>query len=486
VVAERERSRAGAVLDAARTAAAKGEAQLVAAGDRLASHANSPLRPAATAALTAAQATLDAAETQAKAAGARRKQAADARVAAESGLSRASAQLDAARQRHADLLERAVTARTTLAERFAGVAPADVLTRLDEWARARQTLRTAADTAADRERAASQRLESARQALAQVAQRIAAIGRDVAALRERTRGAAEKLGDILARPVLAAVEGYLAPTEDDGKALGSLGEAHATFAALLAETTPVIERERSQIATRVVRIANQLGLAVDSRAPLDPAAILTAAREALTATRAAHVRLSEQIATTTARVNQRTAHEAKLAELRTDAERLRRIGYELRSDRFIKYVLDESFKDVAVRASDELRVLSNGRYSLEADGYDFMVVDHANADERRSVVTFSGGESFLASLALAVALAQGIRDIAGSAAGARLESVFIDEGFGSLDADALDDVVDALERLQGSGRTVGIITHVPGLAERIPSGLMVEPGASGSTVTVRQ
>ena len=185
------------------------------------------------------------------------------------------------------------------------------------------------------------------------------------------------------------------------------------------------------------------------------------------------------------RIALRAEHEAVIAEKQRSADQYRRLSNELRADRFIKFVLEESFQDLAVRASEELKRVSSGRYSLEASGYDFMVVDHANADERRSVVTLSGGESFLASLSLALAFAGSIRDIAGDALGSRLESVFIDEGFGSLDPEVLDIVADGLERVQEERRRVGIITHVPALAARIPSGLRVEPGEGGSRVVLR-
>ncbi|MEQ8329365.1 MAG: SbcC/MukB-like Walker B domain-containing protein [Longimicrobiales bacterium] len=105
--------------------------------------------------------------------------------------------------------------------------------------------------------------------------------------------------------------------------------------------------------------------------------------------------------------------------------------------------------------------------------------------ERRSVVTLSGGETFLASLSLALGLAQGITDIAGHSAGARLESMFIDEGFGTLDPTALDLAVEAMERLRKGERMVGVITHVPALAERIPTGITVEKHGGGSVVGLR-
>src|SRR5262249_5372006 len=152
---------------------------------------------------------------------------------------------------------------------------------------------------------------------------------------------------------------------------------------------------------------------------------------------------------------------------------------------FIDFLLGESISQLAIMASTELSNISGGRYELITEQMGFQVVDHANADETRSVDTLSGGETFLASLSLAMALARSITDIAGQAIGSRLEAMFIDEGFGTLDIDTLDAVIDALERLRDSERLIGIITHVGQLAERIPDGLAVERESNGSRVRSR-
>ena len=109
--------------------------------------------------------------------------------------------------------------------------------------------------------------------------------------------------------------------------------------------------------------------------------------------------------------------------------------------------------------------ISDGRYSLAADEVGFAVIDHENADERRPVETLSGGETFLASLGLAMALSRSLTDIAGASVGSKLEAMFIDEGFGTLDAETLNVVIDALERLKETNRLVGIITHLQALAD---------------------
>ncbi|MEW6582066.1 MAG: SbcC/MukB-like Walker B domain-containing protein, partial [Actinomycetota bacterium] len=169
-----------------------------------------------------------------------------------------------------------------------------------------------------------------------------------------------------------------------------------------------------------------------------------------------------------------------------EAETLDLLGRHLRSDRFLDFVLAESMVRVCRAASTRLEGMSDGRYSLVvgtgADAGSLLVVDHQNADERRAVDTLSGGETFQASLALALALAESAGDLG---AAARLEAVFVDEGFAALDAESLDLAVDALESVRADDRMVGVITHLPQLADRIPQGLEVVKGPAGSTVRRR-
>jgi exonuclease SbcC len=105
-----------------------------------------------------------------------------------------------------------------------------------------------------------------------------------------------------------------------------------------------------------------------------------------------------------------------------------------------------------------------------AEDQEFAVVDHWNADRHRSVKTLSGGETFLASLALALALAEGLVELAAEdRAHEALESLFLDEGFGTLDPETLAQVVQALDALHGGRRLVGVVTHIPELAAQLPA-----------------
>jgi exonuclease SbcC len=155
-----------------------------------------------------------------------------------------------------------------------------------------------------------------------------------------------------------------------------------------------------------------------------------------------------------------------------------RLASDLRSENFQAYLLEEAFRELVTGASVRLENLS-GRYSLEYRQDAFHVLDHDNARERRSADTLSGGETFLASLALALELSEQVQRAAGAV---NLDSLFIDEGFGTLDPETLDTVAAAIESLHVGGRMVGIITHLPELTERLPACIRVEKHAEGSRV----
>jgi exonuclease SbcC len=159
------------------------------------------------------------------------------------------------------------------------------------------------------------------------------------------------------------------------------------------------------------------------------------------------------------------------------------VGNLLKANAFEKWLLDEAMRALVAGGSVKLEELSRGQYSLAVDvkTNGFLVVDHHNADEERSARTLSGGETFLASLALALALAEQVADLAADGA-PRLESLFLDEGFGTLDPDTLEVVVAAIEELQAGGLMVGLVSHVVELAERVPVRFEITKGPNGSSV----
>jgi exonuclease SbcC len=152
----------------------------------------------------------------------------------------------------------------------------------------------------------------------------------------------------------------------------------------------------------------------------------------------------------------------------------------LRSQRFPRWLAGAALDILVSSASESLMELSGGQFSLTHDDKEFAVIDHTDAEAQRSVRTLSGGETFQASLALALALSGEFSGL--SSAASSLDSIFLDEGFGSLDTDSLEVVAETLERLAQSDRMVGVVTHVTSLAERIPTRYLVSRNSRTSTV----
>ena len=157
------------------------------------------------------------------------------------------------------------------------------------------------------------------------------------------------------------------------------------------------------------------------------------------------------------------------------------LGRLLRSDGFERWLMEAALDQLVDRATGRLFELSDGQYSLTVHKNDFAVRDHTNADEVRSARTLSGGETFLASLSLALAVADATAELAAEGA-PRMESIFLDEGFGTLDPHTLDTVATAVEELGTTGRFVGIVTHIRELADRMPVRLEVTKTGGSATV----
>ena len=155
-----------------------------------------------------------------------------------------------------------------------------------------------------------------------------------------------------------------------------------------------------------------------------------------------------------------------------------------------RWVLSSVLEQVMAHATETLRQMTRGRYELArttdagdrrgAAGLDIDVIDTWNGTRRR-VQTLSGGETFLASLSLSLALAKTAEDHQG---GRRLETVFIDEGFGSLDSETLDYAMAALQKLRGEGRVVGVISHVDEMQRAIPAQLRLKRQGEVTTLSM--
>ncbi|MFD2166454.1 AAA family ATPase [Thalassotalea euphylliae] len=155
-----------------------------------------------------------------------------------------------------------------------------------------------------------------------------------------------------------------------------------------------------------------------------------------------------------------------------------------------RFVLGVLLDDVLIQASQRLSLMSKGRYMLARKtegfkgaagrGLDLMVED-GYTGKSRDVATLSGGESFMAALALALGLSDVVQSYSG---GIRLDTLFIDEGFGSLDPESLDLAVQTLVDLQQTGRMIGVISHVSELKEQMAQRIDVTPSRHGSTVSI--
>lgn len=178
---------------------------------------------------------------------------------------------------------------------------------------------------------------------------------------------------------------------------------------------------------------------------------------------------------------EREAVESDLAEFEDAAGLARRLAVHMRANNFEGWLLAEALASLVSGANGLLADLSRGAYSLILQRGKIEVVDHRNADEHRSVRSLSGGETFLVSLALALSLGEQLVNLS-ERGGARLDAIFLDEGFGSLDAETLDTVTAVVTELASQGRVVGLVTHVRELGDQVPVRFVVRPGPGGSTI----
>ena len=384
------------------------------------------------------------------------------------------------------------------------------------------------------------RLQKRRVALAERQAAVLGLGRERAQLEEQqrdTRALASEAEEELQRagflaletadpPALAAgIQAELSQLEAARRARGELDGRRQS-----------LEQQQSQLASAVAvalaqRDSARARLADFAAKQKDAARQLLAARRELLAMAASSswpglealpagrdeadvveaLRAEGQRASATAAARLATARQAvergeqaiaRVAELRAHRSQLearaalhKTLADHLKANEIVAWIQEEALTRLAAEGSRHLSQLSQGRYELRLGAgdeapaaraeQDYYVVDHWNGDSVRSVRTLSGGETFLASLGLALALAESLAELsAGGRAAEALESLFLDEGFGSLDSETLDVVVDALDALHGGQRLVGIVTHVRELAERLPARLEVRRTGSVSTAVV--
>ncbi|MFE0171997.1 AAA family ATPase [Streptomyces sp. NPDC059002] len=363
-------------------------------------------------------------------------------------------------------------------------------------AASRATLRDALDR---EQESLDTELTRARGASGSVAARAAQLERQAALLTEAADAAraaadtAERLKDADARLADAA---FRAGFDTPGQAAGALLDD-----ARYSELQHRIDAWRNDRAAVRAVLAEPDTAAAAQQPPADPESALAeaeAARHRLrsaSSARDAAARRCTELDRLSARS---TAGMRRLAPLRAAYDRVARLaglaaGTSADNERRMRlesYVLAARLEQVAAAATVRLRRMSSGRYTLVhsddrtgrgRSGLGLHVVD-AWTGRERDTATLSGGETFFASLALALGLADVVTDEAG---GVRLDTLFIDEGFGSLDDQTLDEVLDVLDSLRERDRSVGIVSHVADLRRRVHAQLEVVKGRAGSVVRQR-
>ncbi|MFI9548155.1 AAA family ATPase [Streptomyces sp. NPDC052016] len=352
----------------------------------------------------------------------------------------------------------------------------------------------------ERERTAlEQELAEARGAAESVAARAAQLERQAALLTEAADAAraAEESAERL-----KAADGRL----DEAAFRAGFDTPQAAADALLDDTAHrelqrrLDARQSEEAAVRAV-LAEPETVAAAQRPPADLTTAERAAAEAAERLRRA-ASAQDAAARRCAELDRLSARAAdgvrRLAPLREEYDRVARLagltaGTSADNERRMRlesYVLAARLEQVAAAATVRLQRMSSGRYTLVhsddrtgrgRSGLGLHVVD-AWTGRERDTSTLSGGETFFASLALALGLADVVTDEAG---GVRLDTLFIDEGFGSLDDQTLDEVLDVLDSLRERDRSVGIVSHVADLRRRIHAQLEVVKGRGGSVVRLR-
>jgi DNA repair protein SbcC/Rad50 len=318
--------------------------------------------------------------------------------------------------------------------------------------------------------AAEERLLTARSGRAAAEQELAGLERAEALARAQLSATRDPLV-ALAAPALDGSSLLAAWTALEDWARGAAAERDRQLPA----AREAVSTTRSRVGRATTGLSAELAAA---GVELDPASVVASAPSAVAGAMA-------RARAATERITERRAQAAKLSANLAAAQEEHRVakllGDLLRSDNFPGWLVTSAVDTLVEHASANLAELSAGQFDLTHEGGEFYVIDHADADSRRSVRTLSGGETFQASLALALALSTQMSALAASGA-ARLDSIFLDEGFGTLDPDSLDMVASTLETLAQGQRMVGVITHVAELAERVPVRFRVSRDTRTSTV----
>jgi exonuclease SbcC len=319
-----------------------------------------------------------------------------------------------------------------------------------------------------------------------------------AALLDARRRAAAAAIDGGFGPQLAAAADQALPTSDEAPAAIAAARAAFRDARWRQDKRGRIERHKTDAEAVAKLLADpELDVALDPPAPVaETTEAAEAAERAHSAAAGAHV-TADNTASALAKLRPLLANKlATLAPLVQRADQIRQLadlangqGANQYKMTLSSFVLAARLEEVAAAASQRLRTMTGGRYSLAHSdarrgnsraGLSLLACDSWTGVDR-DTATLSGGETFLASLSLALGLAD---VVTAEAAGTPMEALFVDEGFGTLDEETLDEVMNVLDGLRAGGRIVGIVSHVTELRQRIPAQVHVAKGRHGSHVTV--
>jgi exonuclease SbcC len=333
-------------------------------------------------------------------------------------------------------------------------------------------------------------------ALASARQAAGALTAAADAADEAARTAAERDDALLRAARAAATAGFAAAATEGTRA----AQARAAWrdAGWRGEAAKRISRHEADTQAVATQLADP-----DLDVALDPPAPVAAAAQAAVAAADAYDNANEllvkwrlkasQLAELRPRLTGALAARAPLQERADETRQLADLAAGLGANQYrmtlSSFVLAARLEEVAQAASERLLTMTAGRYSLlHTDarrgggraGLGLLACDSWTGVDR-DTSTLSGGETFLASLSLALGLAD---VVTAEAAGTPMEALFVDEGFGTLDEDTLDEVMNVLDGLREGGRIVGIVSHVAELRQRIPAQVHVRKGQHGSSVTV--
>jgi len=444
-------------------------------------------------AVTLRRAELDAAHSRAAAAATELAdalaRAGDASTAElEAAVADASDVLRAARDAAAELA-RVENEREQLRSEIAKIEP-----RLDALRSGRDDLaRSLAETASRRADIAA-RIEKHRADSATVADRVAAIQARLDAARRLTDAEAEVSRAVATLATAdAALAAQLAEQGfPDAEAARTARRTHDQVAAI---EKRLRHHDEARATAQATLAEPQIAGAPSELVDVEPARIARAdaldARDAAIALASA---LRQRVDQLDGVVQATRDHRAATGQRRIEFEQLRQLASVVRGDepntrrmRLETFVLAAQLEEIVAAANTRLRTMSAGRYTLEHDdalqyrnaksGLGLAIRDE-HTGRSRPTHSLSGGETFLASLALALGLAEVVTNQAG---GITLDTLFIDEGFGSLDGDTLDIAMSTLDGLREGGRTIGLISHVEAMKEQIPAKLRITVSPRGDS-----